>query len=107
MPAPMGEAPAPVPGIADRATARAALEAAKAWLVRQEPYGQNANSAVEEFNFEEETNGHTGRKYAWMNAAHAMAANINRAHKDQARPEGPHPLAKVMKAASRRIWGKQ
>ena len=37
---------------------------------------------VDEFNFEEETDGHEGRQYAWMNAAHAMAVNINRAHKE-------------------------
>ncbi|SEN54912.1 type VI secretion system protein ImpC [Paracoccus alcaliphilus] len=51
-------------------------------VLSREPYGQGANSVVEEFNFEEETDGHEGIKYAWMNAAHAMAANINRAHKD-------------------------
>ncbi len=51
-------------------------------VLSREPYGQGANSVVEEFNFEEETDGHEGTKYAWMNAAHAMAANINRAHKD-------------------------
>ncbi|MDO5622917.1 MAG: type VI secretion system contractile sheath large subunit [Paracoccus sp. (in: a-proteobacteria)] len=48
----------------------------------REPYGQNSSSMVEEFNFEEETDGHAGNKYAWMNAAHAMAVNINRAHKE-------------------------
>ena len=37
---------------------------------------------VEEFAFEEETDGHKGEKYAWMNAAYAMAANINRAFKE-------------------------
>ena len=37
---------------------------------------------VEEFAFEEETDGHKGEKYAWMNAAYAMAANINRAYKE-------------------------
>ncbi|TWI33772.1 ImpA family type VI secretion system protein [Paracoccus sulfuroxidans] len=36
-PAPARDTPSHVPGIADRATARAALEAAKSWLVRQEP----------------------------------------------------------------------
>lgn len=30
----------------------------------------------------ERTNGHEGKHYAWMNAAHAMAVNINRAHKE-------------------------
>ncbi|PZO68123.1 MAG: type VI secretion system contractile sheath large subunit [Paracoccus denitrificans] len=51
-------------------------------VLSREPYGQNSNSVVEEFNYEEETDGHAGEKYAWMNAAHAMAANINRAHKE-------------------------
>ncbi len=51
-------------------------------VLAREPYGPNSNSVVEEFNFEEETDGHGGAKYAWMNAAHAMAANINRAFKE-------------------------
>lgn len=51
-------------------------------VLSREPYGQNSNAQVEEFNFEEETDGHGGKMYAWMNAAHAMAANINRAHKE-------------------------
>ncbi|GLK65511.1 type VI secretion system contractile sheath large subunit [Paracoccus kondratievae] len=51
-------------------------------VLSREPYGQNSNSVVEEFNFEEETDGHAGTKYAWMNSAHAMAVNINRAHKE-------------------------
>ena len=37
---------------------------------------------VEEFAFEEQTDGHKGEKYGWMNAAYAMAANINRAYKE-------------------------
>src|SRR3990167_6498458 len=45
------------------------------------PYGQNGEP-VDEFNFEETTDGHEGKHYAWMNAAHAMAVNINRAHKE-------------------------
>jgi type VI secretion system protein ImpC len=45
------------------------------------PYGAKSEP-VEEFAFEEETDGHTGEKYAWMNAAYAMAANINRAYKE-------------------------
>jgi type VI secretion system protein ImpC len=36
---------------------------------------------VEEFAFEEDTDGHKGEKYGWMNAAYAMAVNINRAYK--------------------------
>ena len=51
-------------------------------VLSREPYSQNSNSVVEEFNFEEETDGHEGKQYAWMNAAHAMAVNINRAHKE-------------------------
>ncbi len=50
-------------------------------VLAREPYGQDSKSKVAEFAFEEETDGHTGEKYAWMNAAHAMAVNINRAHK--------------------------
>ena len=45
------------------------------------PYGAKTDP-VEEFAFEEQTDGHTGEKYAWMNAAYAMAVNINRAYKD-------------------------
>lgn len=51
-------------------------------VLSREPYGPDSNSVVEEFNFDEETDGHEGRKYAWMNAAHALAVNINRAHKE-------------------------
>jgi len=45
------------------------------------PYGAKSEP-VEEFAFEEETDAHHGEKYAWMNAAYAMAANINRAYKE-------------------------
>lgn len=45
------------------------------------PYGAKSEP-VEEFAFEEETDGHGGEKYAWMNAAYAMAVNINRAYKE-------------------------
>ncbi|HWO33884.1 MAG TPA: type VI secretion system contractile sheath large subunit [Candidatus Acidoferrum sp.] len=45
------------------------------------PYGAKTEP-VEEFAFEEDTDGHKGEKYAWMNAAYAMAANINRAFKE-------------------------
>ena len=44
------------------------------------PYGAKSEP-VEEFAFEEDTDGHKGEKYAWMNAAYAMAANINRSFK--------------------------
>jgi type VI secretion system protein ImpC len=50
-------------------------------VLSRDPYGQEGEP-VEEFNFEEETDGHEGKNYAWMNAAHAMAVNINRAHKE-------------------------
>ena len=45
------------------------------------PYGAKSEP-VEEFAFEEDTDGHTGDKYGWMNAAYAMAVNINRAFKE-------------------------
>ena len=51
-------------------------------VLSREPYSQTSNMVVEEFAFEEETDGHDGNQYAWMNAAHAMAVNINRAHKE-------------------------
>ena len=51
-------------------------------VLAREPYSQNGNAVVDEFSFEEETDGHGGSKYSWMNAAHAMAANINRAFKE-------------------------
>ncbi|MEM0907215.1 MAG: type VI secretion system contractile sheath large subunit [Pseudomonadota bacterium] len=45
------------------------------------PYGAKSEP-VEEFAFEEETDGHQGDKYAWMNAAYAMAVNVNRSQKE-------------------------
>jgi type VI secretion system protein ImpC len=45
------------------------------------PYGAKSEP-IEEFAFEEDTDGHKGEKYAWMNAAYAMAVNINRAYKE-------------------------
>jgi type VI secretion system protein ImpC len=45
------------------------------------PYGAKTEP-VEEFAFEEDTDGHGGDKYAWMNAAYAMAVNINRSYKE-------------------------
>ncbi|WP_442579483.1 type VI secretion system contractile sheath large subunit [Mesorhizobium sp. ASY16-5R] len=50
-------------------------------VLARQPYGAKS-LPVEEFNFEEQTDGHTGQKYSWMNAAYAMAANINRAYKE-------------------------
>ena len=45
------------------------------------PYGAKGEP-IEEFAFEEEVDGHSGDKFGWMNAAYAMAANINRAYKE-------------------------
>ena len=45
------------------------------------PYGAKSEP-VEEFAFEEDTDGHKGEKYGWMNASYAMAVNINRAFKE-------------------------
>jgi type VI secretion system protein ImpC len=50
-------------------------------VLARQPYGAK-NEPVEEFAFEEDTDGHTGEKYAWMNAAYAMATNVNRAYKE-------------------------
>jgi type VI secretion system protein ImpC len=44
------------------------------------PYGSKT-SPVEEFDFEEETDGGNHSKYTWTNAAYAMAVNINRSFK--------------------------
>ncbi len=44
------------------------------------PYGAKTNP-VEAFNFEEDTTGADHNKYAWANAAYAMATNINRSYK--------------------------
>ena len=45
------------------------------------PYGAKSEP-VEEFAFEEDTDGHKGQNYGWMNAAYAMATNVNRAFKE-------------------------
>ncbi len=50
-------------------------------VLSREVYG-SAGQPVEGFNFEEDTDGHTGEKYAWMSSAYAMATNINRAQKE-------------------------
>lgn len=50
-------------------------------VLARQPYGANSEP-VEEFGFEEDTDGHKGEKYAWMNSAYAMAANITRAFKE-------------------------
>jgi len=44
------------------------------------PYGVKTNP-VDEFDFEEETEGADHRNYVWNNAAYAMAVNINRSFK--------------------------
>ncbi|MGK2926588.1 MAG: type VI secretion system contractile sheath large subunit [Lysobacterales bacterium] len=49
------------------------------FLARQ-PYGAKTDP-VEEFNFEEETEGADSTKYTWANSAYAMGVNINRAFK--------------------------
>ncbi|SFM23371.1 type VI secretion system contractile sheath large subunit [Variovorax sp. OV329] len=44
------------------------------------PYGAKTNP-VDEFDFEEQTDGADHRNYVWSNAAYAMAVNINRSFK--------------------------
>lgn len=44
------------------------------------PYGAKTNP-VDEFDFEEETEGADHKRYVWNNAAYAMAVNINRSFK--------------------------
>jgi type VI secretion system protein ImpC len=44
------------------------------------PYGAKTNP-VEEFSFEEDTEGADSSKYCWANSAYAMAVNVNRAFK--------------------------
>jgi type VI secretion system protein ImpC len=45
------------------------------------PYGAKT-SPVEEFDFEEETEGADHNKYTWANSAYAMAVNVNRSFKE-------------------------
>jgi type VI secretion system protein ImpC len=49
-------------------------------FLARRPYGAKSNP-VEEFDFEEDTAGADSGKYAWANAAYAMAVNINRSFK--------------------------
>jgi type VI secretion system protein ImpC len=49
------------------------------FLARQ-PYGAKTDP-VEEFDFEEDTEGADSGKYAWANSAYAMGVNVNRAFK--------------------------
>ncbi|MGR3467807.1 MAG: type VI secretion system contractile sheath large subunit [Shimia sp.] len=51
-------------------------------VLARAPYAPDSAMTVEEFNFVEDTDGHGGSKYSWMNAAHTMAVNINRAFKE-------------------------
>jgi len=44
------------------------------------PYGIKTNP-IDEFNFEENTEGSDHQRYLWINAAYAMAVNINRSFK--------------------------
>ena len=45
------------------------------------PYGAKSDP-VEEFDFEEDTNGADHSRFAWQNSAYAMAVNINRSFKE-------------------------
>jgi type VI secretion system protein ImpC len=45
------------------------------------PYGATSNP-IDEFAFEEDTEGGSHAKYTWSNSAYAMAANINRSFKE-------------------------
>lgn len=49
------------------------------FLARQ-PYGA-ATDPVDDFDFEEDTDGADSAKYSWANSAYAMATNVNRAFK--------------------------
>jgi type VI secretion system protein ImpC len=45
------------------------------------PYGSKTDP-IEEFDFEEDTEGAASEKYGWVNACYAMAVNINRSFKE-------------------------
>jgi type VI secretion system protein ImpC len=49
-------------------------------FLARRPYGAKSDP-VEEFAFEEDTNGPDASKYTWANSAYAMAVNINRSYK--------------------------
>lgn len=51
-------------------------------VLARAPYGEDSEMQVDEFGYEEGTDGHVGTKYSWMNAAHAMGVNINRAFRE-------------------------
>ena len=46
------------------------------------PYGTKAKNPLEEFAFEEDTDGKDHSKFLWSNSAFAMAANITRSFKE-------------------------
>jgi type VI secretion system protein ImpC len=50
------------------------------FLARQ-PYGSRSDP-IEEFDFEEDTEGADSKKYCWANSAYTMAVNINRSFKE-------------------------
>jgi type VI secretion system protein ImpC len=50
-------------------------------VISRLPYGAKSVKA-DGFDFEEETDGHDVGNYAWMNAAYAMAVNINKAFEE-------------------------
>jgi len=47
----------------------------------RQPYGPNTNP-VEEFDFDENTDGEDTSKFTWVNSAYAMAKNINQSFKE-------------------------
>jgi type VI secretion system protein ImpC len=49
-------------------------------VLARRPYGAKSDP-VEEFDFEEDTSGNDGKKFAWANSAYAMGVNINRSFK--------------------------
>lgn len=49
-------------------------------FLSRQPYGAKTDP-VEEFDFEEDTEGADSSKYTWSNSAYAMGVNINRAYK--------------------------
>lgn len=50
-------------------------------FLSRQPYGAKGDP-VEEFDFEEDTEGADSNKFTWSNAAYAMAVNINRSFKE-------------------------
>ncbi len=50
-------------------------------FLSRQPYGAKTDP-VDEFDFEEDTEGADSGKYCWANSAYAMAANINKAFKE-------------------------